>query len=139
MGTETAYQSLSHHPFDRRRNEKRFDTHVDHAGIRPGGIVGMKGTENQMAGQRGLDCILGRFEVTNFPDKDNIGVVTQDGAEACVERQPNLGMNLNLINAVELVFNRVFGRDDFDIVTLDFVERAVKVVVFPLPSGRSQG
>ena len=31
------------------------------------------------------------------------------------ERQPDLRMHLNLVDAFELIFDRVFGRDDLDV------------------------
>ena len=44
----------------------------------------------------------------------------------CAERQTDLGMHLDLVDAVQLVFHRVLGGDDLGLVALDFQERAVK-------------
>ena len=44
----------------------------------------------------------------------------------CGERQPDLRVDLNLVDAFELVFDRVFGRDDLGLVAFDFEQRAVE-------------
>ena len=42
------------------------------------------------------------------------------------ERQADLRMHLNLVDAVELVLDRVFGGDDLGLVALDFQQGAVE-------------
>ena len=72
----------------------------------------MQRAEHQVAGERRLDRVLGRFHVANFADQHDVRVVTQDRTQRRGEREPDLRMDLNLVDAFELVFDRVFGRDD---------------------------
>ena len=48
------------------------------------------------------------------PISIDVGVVTQDAAQAGRERQADLGVHLNLADARLLVFDRVFDGDDLD-------------------------
>ena len=91
-----------------------------------GGVVGVQRAEHQVAGERGLDRVFGRFQIADFADEHDVRVVTQNGAQRGGERQADLRMNLNLVDAVELVFDRVFGRDDLGVFVLDFDQRAVE-------------
>ena len=52
-----------------------------------------------MPGQRGLGCDLRGFEVTDFADHDDIGILAQDGAQQGGEGQADLRFDLNLVDA----------------------------------------
>ena len=64
-----------------------------------GGVVGVQRAEHHVARERCLDGDLGRFQVADFADEDDVGVVAQDAAQGGRERQPDLGMHLNLVDA----------------------------------------
>src|SRR4029079_8953545 len=81
---------------------------------------------HQVAGERRLDRVFGRFQIANFADQHYVGVVTQDTAQAGGKRQPDLGVNLDLVDSFQLILHRVFGGDDLDLFVLDLVERAVQ-------------
>jgi hypothetical protein len=50
----------------------------------------------------------------------------QDASQRRSEGQSDLGMHLNLIDAIELVFDRIFGRDDFGFGTANLQQAAVQ-------------
>ena len=47
--------------------------------------------------------------------------MSQDTAETGSERQPDLGMDLDLVNPLRLIFNGVLDRDDLRGGIFDFV------------------
>src|SRR5207237_538833 len=68
-------------------------------------------------------------------DEDDIGVVTQDAAERMAEGEADLGMDLNLVNAFKLIFDRIFGRDDLDVGLVDLDQGVVERGRFAGASG----
>ena len=54
-----------------------------------------------------------RFEIANFTDQDDIGIMAKDGAQAGGKSEADLVADLDLHRAFELVFDRVFEGDDF--------------------------
>src|SRR5208282_3852458 len=110
----------------RRGNEIRLNTHVHEACHRAGRVVRVQRRKNQMAGERGLHGNLRRFRVANFADQHHIRVVAQNRAQPAREREAGLFTDLDLVDALELVFHWIFNRDDFADGVVDFVERGVK-------------
>ena len=66
-----------------------------------------------MAGQRRPHRDLRGFQIADFADHDDIGVLPQDGAQQAGESQADLRPNLDLVDAGKLIFDRVLDRDDF--------------------------
>ena len=77
-----------------------------------GGVVGVQRREHEMAGQRGLDRDLRRLEIAHFADHDDVGVLAQDGAQHMREGQADLRLHLDLVDAFELVFDRIFDGEE---------------------------
>ena len=69
---------------------------------------------------------LGRLQVADFADQDHVRVVPQDRPQGGGERQADLGVRLNLADAVLLVLDRVLDRDDLGRLVLDLVEGRVE-------------
>ena len=86
----------------------------------------MQRTEYKVTSQRCLDGGFSRFVVSNFADQNDVRVMTKDGSQTSGERQTDSTVNLNLADAVELVFDRIFNRDDLGVSTANFVQTAVK-------------
>ena len=61
-----------------------------------------------MAGERGLDRDLRGLQVADLADHDDVGVLAQDGAQGVRESQPDLGLHLDLVDAGQLILDRVF-------------------------------
>ncbi len=59
-------------------------------------------------GKRGAHGYLGRLEVADFADHDDVRVVPQKRSQSRREGQTDLGMDLHLRNPVHLVLDRVF-------------------------------
>ena len=64
------------------------------------------------------DC----FQISHFAHQNNVGVLTQEGAQAGSESKSNVFVNLNLCNLLEAIFNGVFQRDDVYAFTVDTVQ-----------------
>ena len=126
MRAKHADEALRQHGFERRGDQIRFDAHVHQPRDRAGRVVGVQRGENQMAGERRLHGDLRRFLVANFADENHVRVVAQNRTQSARKRQPGLFVDLDLVDALELVFHRVFNRDDFADGIVDFVERGVK-------------
>ena len=88
---------------------------------------------HQVAGQRRLDGDLQLLDV-GISDHDLVRVVAQDRAQAAGRRSPSF-VDRNLDDALELILDRVFDRDDFSSPALSSDSAAYKVVVLPLPVG----
>ena len=99
----------------RAGDQERLDAHVEQPRDGAGGVVGVQRAEDQVAGQRGLDGDLGRLQVADFADQDDVGVVPQDGPQARGEGQADLAVDLDLVDAVQVVLDRVLDRQDLDL------------------------
>ena len=121
-----AHEALGHHGFQRRRHEVRLDAHVHEARQRAGRVVGVQRGKNHVARQRRLHGDLRRFLIANFTDEDHVRVMPQNRAQSAREGQPRLLGNLNLVDALELILDRVFDGDDLAHGVVDLRERAVE-------------
>src|SRR6266851_396299 len=86
----------------------------------------MNGSENKVAGERGLDSDLRGFLVADFADHDLIGIVTQNGTQAAREGKTLFLVDGDLRDAAKLIFDRIFDGDDFVFVGLDLVNGGVE-------------
>src|SRR5262249_18396327 len=109
--TQPANEPLSHDRFDGARDEEWLNAHIGHARKRAGGVVRVQRAKYQVAGERRLNRVFGSFQVADFADEHDVGVVTQNAAERMSERQADLGMDLNLIDPLELILDWVLRRD----------------------------
>jgi hypothetical protein len=72
-----------------------------------------------------LGGVLGGFQVPDFTDQNHVRVVSQDCPEASGKGQTHLRVDLNLVDPLKLILDRILGRDDLDVLGLDLAERAV--------------
>src|SRR5674476_425819 len=79
-----------------------------------------------MASKRGLDSDLGGFAIAHFANHDDVRVLAQDRAQGVGKAQPNLRVNLDLVDAFKLVLNRLFNGDNLEGVGIEFRERGVE-------------
>ncbi len=120
------HQPLRQHAVERRDELVGLDAHVQEPAEHVDDVVGVDGREHQVAGERRLNRDLRGFRVADFADHDLVGVVAQDRPQAARERQPLLLVDRNLRDARELVFDRVFNRDDLVLDRLDLGQRRVE-------------
>ena len=86
----------------------------------------MQGRKHQVAGKGCLNCDLRRLAVTNFTNQQHVGVVAQNCPKAPCECETRFFRNLNLVDAAQLVFDRVLNRDDLPNRIVDGIERRIK-------------
>src|SRR4051812_49010457 len=86
----------------------------------------MKRAEHQVTGQSSLNGDLGHFQVADFADQDDVGRLTQHRAEDLGEAQPDVLTHLALVDAGEVVFDRVLGGDDLAVRAVQLVQGAVE-------------
>ena len=65
-----------------------------------------------MTRQRRLHGDLGRLEVADFTDHDDVGILTQERSQRVREVQTDLRLDLNLIDSVKLIFDGILDRQD---------------------------
>ena len=79
-----------------------------------------------MAGQRRLDGDLGGLGVADFADHDDVGILAHDRAQAVGEGQTDLRIDMDLVDAAQLILDRIFDGNDFFAGIVDLLQRAVK-------------
>src|SRR2546428_1782310 len=89
-------------------------------------VVGVQGGEDEMAGEGGADADLGGFEVAGFADEDDVGVLTEEGAEGAGEGAADLVLDLDLVDALEVVLDGILGGHDVDAGGVDRVDGGVE-------------
>ena len=81
LGAQHADESLGHDGLDGTGDEERLDAHVDQTRDGAGGVVGVQGAEDQVAGQGGLDGDFGDFLIADFADQNDVGRLAQHRRE----------------------------------------------------------
>ena len=79
-----------------------------------------------MTRQRGLHGNLRRFAIAHFTDHDDVRILAQDGAQRVGKGQVDLGMHLDLVDAFELVLDRVLHGDDLVFQRIDLGQRRIQ-------------
>src|SRR5258706_272981 len=97
---------------DAGRDEKRLDAHIDETRDGRGSVVRVQCRQHEVAGERRLDGDLCRFEITDLADEDDVGILTQEGAKRGGKIEPDLLFHLDLIDALQVKFDRILGRHD---------------------------
>src|SRR5437016_11586453 len=124
--TQHADQTLSEHAIQRGHKVVGLDAHVQETANNVDDVVRVDGREYEVAGQRGLNCNLRRFFVTDFANHNFVWVVAQDRTQTAREGQTFFLVHRNLRDAVQLIFDRVFDGNDLVFFVSDFVERGVE-------------
>ena len=79
-----------------------------------------------MAGLRGLHRDLRGLLVADLADQDDVGILAEDRAERARERQLGLLVDLRLVDAGNLVLDRILDRDDVGAARLDRRDRGAE-------------
>src|SRR4030095_6356173 len=103
-------------------HEEGRDAHVEEPGHSGGAVVGVEGGEHQVTGESGANANLRRLEVTRLTHEDDVGILAEEGAQAPREGAPDLVVDLDLIDALEVVFHGVFRGHDIDVGRVDGVD-----------------
>src|SRR5207253_5556013 len=107
-------------------DEEGGDAHVEEAGDGGGAVVGVEGGEDEVTGEGGADADLGGFEVAGFADEDDVGVLAEEGAEGGGEGAADFVVDLDLVDALEVVLDGVLGGHDVDIGGVDGMDGGVE-------------
>src|SRR5713101_1093806 len=126
FGTNHAHQALRHDAIQGGDEIIRFNTHVDEASNDVGHVVGVDGGEDQVAGESGLNGDLRGFLIADFADHDLVRIVAQDGTQTASEGQALLLVHVNLRDAADLVFYRIFVGNVLVFVRFDLVDGRVQ-------------
>src|SRR5205823_10213694 len=113
VDADAADQALGDDAFERGGDEEWLEAKVEKSGDGAGGVVGVQGGENQVAGKRGLHGDFGGFLIADFADQNRVRVLTQHRAKNPAEGQLDFRFDLTLNDAVDVVFDGVFGSDQF--------------------------
>ena len=79
-----------------------------------------------MARERRLDAHLGRLGVAHLPHQDHVGGLPQHGSDDPREIEADLVLDLHLIDAGEVILDRIFRGDDLGVGAVELVERGVE-------------
>ena len=79
-----------------------------------------------MSGQGHLNGDLGCFHVAYLANHHHIGVVAQHRAQTAGEGKPHGRVDLDLRDAFELIFDRVFDGDDLSFTRVDLRKAGIE-------------
>jgi len=82
--------------------------------------------ENKMPGQTGVRGDARSLKVANFADHDDVRRLAQDRAQSRGKGHADFRIHWHLVDAVHLIFNRLFHRDDLAVRLVDVMETGVK-------------
>ncbi len=82
----------------------------------------VQGRQDQNAGHRSLASDRGGFGVSNFPDTQNVGILSQHTAKCRSECKPCFALYLNLIGSGQQPLNRIFDGDQAAICRIQFFQ-----------------
>ena len=79
-----------------------------------------------MTGERCLNGDLGGLQVANFPEHDDIGILTQEGAEGLSEGHAGRFIDLHLHDPLDVELHRVFDREELGVDLVDMPQAGIK-------------
>ena len=123
---ELADEALGQHGADGGGDEEGLDADVGETGDGGGRVVGVEGGEHQVTGERGVDGDVGGFRIADFPDHDDVRGLAEHGAQGGGEGHADVGLDHDLVDAGQLVFDRVLHGDDLAVRLVDDVEAGVE-------------
>src|SRR5712692_9332847 len=124
--TDQPDQPLRQNAVQRRYEVVGLDAHVQEAAQHVHDVVGVNSGENQVTGECRLDGDLRGLVIADFAHHDLVGIVAQDGAQPAGKRQAFFLIDRDLRDPADLIFDRVFNRNDFVFVVLDLIYRRIK-------------
>jgi hypothetical protein len=132
---DRADQALGDHERQRAGDEVRRHAEVAQPDDGARGVVGVQGGQHHVAGHGGLQGQLRRLPVTDLTDHDDVGVLTEDRAQAARERAADPLLDVRLVDARRARTRRVLEGDDVAGLVGEVAQPAYSVEVLPEPVG----
>jgi len=126
VAAQASCEALGNNQAHRGRDGVRHYAHVDHTRQSLWCVVRMQRRQNQVTGLRGLDGDFRRLEVTNLTDHNHVRILSQECLECRGERQANLGVNVDLVDAWQVDFRRILGCRDVAILGIQNIEAGIQ-------------
>ena len=126
MRAQLAAEPLGRDQDDGGRHVERRDAHVEQAQQRRRRVVRVQRREHEVARLRRLDRDVRGLEVADFADHDDVRILPQERAQGRGEGEPRLLVHVDLVDAGQLDFRRVFGGRDVDAGLVQDVEARVE-------------
>src|SRR4029077_9982146 len=126
VGTNCAYQPLCDERLHDRRQQERFHVHVQQARDAAYSVVRVQRAENKVTSHGRANRDVRGFDITNFPDHHNVGVLSQNMTKTFCEGQIDLRFHIDLRNTRNSIFDRFFDGNDAALDGIDTAEKAIK-------------
>jgi len=117
LGDYPAKSARYARPIQSQVNEPRYHTER---------IIRMQGSENEVSSHRGLHGNARGFQVPDLPDEHHIRILPENRPKRRRKGYATLWLDLDLGNAGELVFDRIFDRHDVDFTRGELANRGVQ-------------
>src|SRR6185436_1537394 len=124
--TDHAQQPLCQYDLQRHCHHVTGGTHVHEPDRRANGIVGVQRGENHVPRHRGTQSGFHRVLVAHFAHQNHVRILAQRRAQDSGEGQFDLVVDLDLIDAGEPIFNRVFHSDDLALRRVELFECGIE-------------
>ena len=112
MDAEAPHQPLRDDADERARDHIRLRADVHQSRDHRRRVIGVKRREHEMARLGGLHRDLGRLRIADLADENDVGILPQDRPQRAGKRQLDLFVDLRLVDARNLVLDRILDRDD---------------------------
>ncbi|MNU95636.1 hypothetical protein D3C71_856580 [compost metagenome] len=86
----------------------------------------MQGGHDQVARQCRLDRNFCGFAIAHFPDHDHIRILAEKGSQHLRKGQPDLGLDLHLVEPLQPVLHRIFHRQNLEVLALQFLHGGIQ-------------
>ncbi len=123
---EFAAESLGNDQRHRRGDVVGRYAHVGEARQCLRRVVGVQRGEYQVAGLRRLDGDLGRFQIPYLADHDHVRILSQKGAQRVGEGEPDLRIDVDLIDAGHVDLGRIFRCRDVALRRIEDIEAGIE-------------
>src|SRR4029453_9109397 len=121
-----AHEPLCDERFHDRSEQERLHLHVEQARDAPDGIVRVQRAENKVTGHRCADRDVGRFDIANLANHHYVGILSQNVTETFRKGQVDFRLHVDLRNARQSIFHRLFDGNDATLDRIDAAEKAIK-------------
>ena len=97
----------------------------------------MEGREDEMSGHGSLHGNFRCLDISDLADHDNVRILAQKGFERCSKGHAHLGIDIDLIDALEVELDRILCCQDFDVLGVERIKRRIEGDGFAGPGGAS--